>query len=89
MPQPCHLIWPVSTRVQGKERCHSFSGFSVGLCINEEGYLLPTIAQKITCRRFDWSIQSKRRQVILRPDDDWSIQSKRRQVIFRAIVGNR
>ena len=29
----------------------SFSGFSVGFCINEESYLLPTIAQKITCRR--------------------------------------
>ena len=25
------------------------SGFSVGFCINEEGYLLPTIARKITC----------------------------------------
>ena len=30
-----------------------FSGFSVGFCINEEGYLLPTIARKITYRRFD------------------------------------
>ena len=31
-----------------------FHGFSVGFCINEEeGYLLPTIARKITCRRFD------------------------------------
>ena len=26
-----------------------FSGFSVGFSINEEGYLLPTVAQKITC----------------------------------------
>ena len=33
----------------------TFSGFSVGLCINEEeGYLLPTWARKITCQRFDW-----------------------------------
>ena len=31
----------------------TFSGFSVGFCINEEGYLLPTIARKITCRHFD------------------------------------
>ena len=32
----------------------TFSGLSVGFCINEEkGYLLPTIARKITCRRFD------------------------------------
>ena len=44
---------------------HFFIGFSVGFCINEEeGYLLPTIAQKITDD--DWSIQSKRRQVIFR-----------------------
>ena len=27
---------------------NTFSGFSVGFCINEEGYLLPTIARKIT-----------------------------------------
>ena len=32
----------------------TFSGFSVGFCINEEeGYLLPTIARKITCRCFN------------------------------------
>ena len=31
----------------------SFSGFSVGFSINEEGYLLPTIARKITWQRFD------------------------------------
>ena len=37
---------------EAKERF--FSGFSVGFCINEEKvYLLPTIARKITCRRFD------------------------------------
>ena len=45
-----------------KERWTSiptFSGFSVGFCINEEeGYLLPTIARKITCRCFDWMLQS-------------------------------
>ena len=34
------------------------SGFSVSFCINEEeGYLLPTIAWKKTCRRFDWMLQ--------------------------------
>ena len=26
-----------------------FSGFSVGFCISEEGYLLPNIARKTTC----------------------------------------
>jgi len=37
----------------------AFSGFSVGCCINrEKGYLLPTWAQKITCRRFNWMLQS-------------------------------
>jgi len=24
----------------------------------EKGYLLPTLARKITCRRFDWMLQS-------------------------------
>ena len=37
-----------------EEHEKSFSGFSVGFCINEEeGYLLPTIARKITCRCFN------------------------------------
>ena len=32
----------------------TFSGFSVDSCINEEeGYLLPTLARKISCQRFD------------------------------------
>ena len=44
---PCLILLE---NVEGKY----FSGFSVGFCINEEeGYLLPTIARKITCRRFD------------------------------------
>ena len=37
----------------------TFSGFSVSCCINrEKGYLLPTWAQKITCRHFNWMLQS-------------------------------
>ena len=35
------------------------SGFSVGSCMNEEeGYMLPTWARKITSRLFDWMLQS-------------------------------
>ena len=65
----------------------SVHGFSFGFCINEEeGYLLPTIAQKITCRRFDWMLQSSSGRkwfapLYFCPDDDWSIHS--------ASVGNR
>ena len=35
----------------------------------EEGYLLPTIARKITYRHFEWMLQSSSGH----PDDDWSI----------------
>ena len=43
-----------STKATVAKTVFFFSGFSVGFCINEEeGYLLPTIARKITCRRFD------------------------------------
>ena len=42
------------TAIYPMQSCQTFSGFSVGFCINEEeGSLLPTIARKITCRRFD------------------------------------
>ena len=35
-------------KANAREEIESFSGFSVGFCINEEeGYLLPTIARKI------------------------------------------
>ena len=41
---------PAESQTVAKMTLDVFSGFSVGLCINEEeGYLLPTIARKITC----------------------------------------
>ena len=44
------------------------SGFSVGSCINEEeGYLLPTRARKITCRCFDWTLQFFRKVIVILP----------------------
>ena len=44
-----------------------------GSNMNEEGYLLPTIARKNNLPTFRLNAPV---------DDDWSIQSKRRQVIF-------
>ena len=38
-----------------------------------DSYLVPNLAQKITCRRFDWMLQLL---VNFCPDDNWSIQSK-------------
>ena len=39
--------------------CFFFSGLSVVGCIKfRTGYLLPTLARKITCQHFDWNLQS-------------------------------
>ena len=47
-------LCPTSMDKVKKHDKSTFSGFSVGFCINEEeGYLLPTVARKIICRRFD------------------------------------
>ena len=55
---------------------------SVVYCINRgKGYLLPTWVWKITCRGFDWMLQSS--SGWKHPDDDWSIQLKHQQVIFQ------
>ena len=44
--------------ILNKPMITSFSGLSVVSCINEEeGYLLPTWAWKITWRHFDWMLQ--------------------------------
>ena len=50
-----------------------------------EGYLVPTWAWKITCRRFDWMFQLSSGQ----NEDNWNIQSKHRQIIFWARVGTK
>jgi len=50
----CGNLTMICTRQRLSSCLLSFSDFSVGFCINEEkGYLLPTLARKITCRRFD------------------------------------
>ena len=52
VPVIAYLVFPTCTAY--RKLNSAFSGFSVGFCINEEeGYLLPNIARKITCRRFD------------------------------------
>ena len=66
-----HIIYNYTRRCKSKHFCNiipiekkkklscAFSGSSVGCCINKEkGYLLPTWTRKITCRRFNWMLQS-------------------------------
>ena len=54
------LVCVIDDTQQGE---YTFSGFSVGSCINEEeGYLLPTSAWKTTGQRFDWMLQSSLEQ---------------------------
>ena len=60
----------------------SFSGFSVGFCINEERLSVTNFSSENNLPTF-------RLNAPVVPDDDWSIQSKCRQVISRAKVGNR
>ena len=50
-PIPGHRVAQTWFRIVNK---FAFSGFSVGFCINEEGYLLPTVYFRPDD---DWSIQ--------------------------------
>ena len=49
-----HTNTPHTQTLTHTNTLYHFSGFSFGFCINrEDSYLLPTIARKITCWRFD------------------------------------
>ena len=75
----------IARRLGIKRLKTTFSGFSVGSCINEEkGYLLPTWDWKITYWH-STECSSRHQGKHFHPDDN-CIQSKRWQVIFKAQV---
>ena len=64
------------------EQYGSFTGFSVGFCINKRRLFVTNFSSENNLRMF-------RLNAPFTPDDDWSIQLKHPQVIFQAQVGNK